>query len=158
MRWLTNFYDFRLIFMILTVNHIYTIRYFQIYPPFIQKKCMISRSLSLSLYIYIYTRCIWCFLKKSGNLSYAPRIYVMHSIRFQTFFVQAFKIVVDSWKFSIHLIRWRTNFYDFSFKWTATAAIGIHPTKPWLSQLVNFKNAIGTWGHFRRIICNQILF
>ena len=31
------------------------------------------------------------------------------------------------------------DFYDFSFKWTATAAIGIHPTKPWLSQLVNFK-------------------
>ena len=28
------------------------------------------------------------------------------------------------------------------FKWTATAAIVIHPTKAWLSQLVNFKNAI----------------
>ena len=37
---------------------------------------------------------------------------------------------------------WLTNFYDFRFKWTATAAIGIHPTKAWLSQLVNFKNAI----------------
>ena len=24
---------------------------------------------------------------------------------------------------------------------------------PWLSQLVNFKNAILTWGHFRRKIC-----
>ena len=42
----------------------------------------------------------------------------------------------------IHLIRWLTNFYDFRFKWTATAGIGIHPTKAWLSQLVNFKNAI----------------
>ena len=41
-------------------------------------------------------------------------------------------------------MRWLTNFYDFRFKWTATAAIGIHPTKAWLSQLVNFKNAI--WG------------
>ena len=39
-------------------------------------------------------------------------------------------------------MRWLTNFYDFRFKWTATAAIGIHPTKSWLSQLVNFKNAI----------------
>ena len=29
---------------------------------------------------------------------------------------------------------WLTNFYDFRFKWTATAAIGIHPTKSWLSQ------------------------
>ena len=41
-------------------------------------------------------------------------------------------------------MRWLTNFYDFSFKWTATAGIGIHPTKAWLSQLVNFKNAIWT--------------
>ena len=75
------------------------------------------------------------------------------------FFVQAFKIVVDSWKIqyvtSIHLIKWLTNFYDFRFKWTATAAIGIHPTKALLSLLVNFKNAI--W-QFRRTICNKILF
>ena len=49
-------------------------------------------------------------------------------------------------------MRWLTNFYHFSFKWTVTAAIGIHPTKAWLSQLVNFKNAI--W-HFRRTICNK---
>ena len=28
-------------------------------------------------------------------------------------------------------MRWLTNFYDFSFKWTATAWIGIHPTKVW---------------------------
>ena len=41
-------------------------------------------------------------------------------------------------------MRWLTNFYDFSFKWMATAAIGIQPTKVWLSQLVNFKNAIWT--------------
>ena len=47
-------------------------------------------------------------------------------------------------------MRWLTNFYDFSFKWTATAAIGMHLTKAWLSQLVNFKNAIWTWGHFLR--------
>ena len=55
-------------------------------------------------------------------------------------------------------MRWLTNFYDFSFKSTATAAIGIHPTKAWLSQLVNFKNAIWMWGHFRRMIRNKILF
>ena len=52
-------------------------------------------------------------------------------------------------------MRWLTNFYDFSFKWTATAAIGIHTTKAWSSQLVNFKNAI--W-HFRRKICHKIVF
>ena len=51
-------------------------------------------------------------------------------------------------------MRWLTNSYDFMFKWTATAAIGIHSTKAWLSQLVKFKNAI--W-HFRRTICNKIL-
>ena len=32
-------------------------------------------------------------------------------------------------------MRWLTNFYDFRFKGTATAAIGIHQTKAWLSQL-----------------------
>ena len=37
-------------------------------------------------------------------------------------------------------MRWLTNFYDFSFKWTATAGIA----KPWLSQLVNFKNVMWT--------------
>ena len=31
-------------------------------------------------------------------------------------------------------------------------------TKAWLSQLLNFKNAVWTWGHFRRTICNKILF
>ena len=36
-------------------------------------------------------------------------------------------------------MRWLTNFFDFRFKWTATAGIGIYPTKAWLSQLVNFK-------------------
>ena len=51
-------------------------------------------------------------------------------------------------------MRLKTNVYDFSFKWTATAAIGIHPTKAWLSQLLNFKNAIR---HFRRTICNKIV-
>ena len=55
---------------------------------------------------------------------------------------------------AIHLMRWQTNSYDFRFKWTATAAIGIHPTKDWLSQLLNFKKAIWTCG---RTICNTIL-
>ena len=57
----------------------------------------------------------------------------------------------------IQLIRWLTNFYDFRFESTATAAIGIHPTKAWLSLLVNFKNAIWTWRHFRRTMCNKIV-
>ena len=41
---------------------------------------------------------------------------------------------------AIHLMRWLTNFYDFSFKSTPTAAIGIHPTKAdchswWISKM-----------------------
>ena len=52
-------------------------------------------------------------------------------------------------------MRWQTNFFYFSFKWTATAAIGIHPTKAWLSELVNFKYVI--W-YLRRTICNKIVF
>ena len=43
-----------------------------------------------------------------------------------------------------YVIRWLTKFYDFRFKETATAGTGIHLTKAWLSQLVNFKNAIWT--------------
>ena len=51
-------------------------------------------------------------------------------------------------------MRWLTN-YEYRFKRTATAAIGIHPTKAWLSQLVNFKNAIWMW---ERRVCNKIRF
>ena len=35
-------------------------------------------------------------------------------------------------------------FLWFQVQMTSTAAIGIHPTKAWFSQLVNFKNAIWT--------------
>ena len=58
----------------------------------------------------------------------------MHSIRFRTFFVLAFKI---QYLIAIHLMRWMTNFYDFTFKWTATVAIGIHPDchSWWISKL-----------------------
>ena len=75
--------------------------------------------------------------------------------KFPAFFVQTFKIVVDTWTLGMLLLyilwdEWPI-FYDFRFKWTTTAAIGIHPTKAWLSQLMNFKNAIWTWGHFRRM-------
>ena len=38
---------------------------------------------------------------------------------------------------AIHLMRWLTNFYDFMFKWTPTAAIGIHPECHcwWISKM-----------------------
>ena len=44
-----------------------------------------TNSKLINIYIYIY-------------------IYVVHSISFQTFFVLAFKIVVDSWQFSMLLL------------------------------------------------------
>ena len=52
-------------------------------------------------------------------------IYVVPSIGFPTFFVPAFNITEDSWKFCMLLlyILWGcpTNVHDFRFKWTATA-------------------------------------
>ena len=53
-------------------------------------------------------------------------------------------------------MRWLTNFYDFCFKWTVTAGIGIHPTKAWLSQLVNFKNAIWTLERYAIKFCFKL--
>ena len=41
-------------------------------------------------------------------------------------------------------MRWLIKFFNFRFKWTATAGFGIHPTKAWLSEIVNLKNAIWT--------------
>ena len=51
-------------------------------------------------------------------------------------------------------MRWLTNFYDFRFKWTTTEGIGIHLSKTWLSQLMNFKNSNLD---FRRTTCNKIV-
>ena len=69
--------------------------------------------------------------------------------KFPDFFVHSIlncrRLLKIHYIIAIHLMRWLTNFYDFSFKWTTRAAIGIHPTKDWLSQLVNFKNAIWTF-------------
>ena len=103
----------------------------------------------------------WIHSYISINIDIYAYIYVVNSISFQTYFYRHLKSS-DSWKFSMLLlcILWDDwpIFYDFRFKWTATGAIGIHPTKAWLSQLLNFKNAIWTWGHFRKTICDKILF
>ena len=77
--------------------------------------------------------------------------------RFPDFFVQAFKIDVDSWKFRMLLlyILWddwfQVQMNSYSSNWNT-------PYESLIAQLVNFKNAIWTWGHFRRTICNEILF
>ena len=78
--------------------------------------------------------------------------------KFPDFFVQAFKIVVDPWKFTMLLLYILWDDWPIFMISASNKRIGIHPTKPWLSQLVNFKNAIWMSGHFRRTICNKILF
>ena len=88
-------------------------------------------------------------------------IYVVHSISFQTFLYKILncrRLLKIQYVIAIYLMRWLTSFYNFRFISTATVAIEIHPTKPWLSQLVNFKSAIWTWRHLRRTICNKSLF
>ena len=46
-----------------------------------------------------------CYVYKERVLNITEEhLYMVHSISFQTFFVQAFKSVVDSWKFSILLL------------------------------------------------------
>ena len=83
-------------------------------------------------------------------------------MQFPDFFVQAFKILVDSWEFSMFLL------YVLWDDWPIFMISGLNEQlqqeleytllKPdchswWISN-----NAIGSWGHFRRTICNKILF
>ena len=84
-------------------------------------------------------------------------IYVVYSISFQTFFIQAFKIVVDSWKFSMLLL------YILWDDWAIFMVLASNEQlqqqlEYTLLKLVNFKNAIWMWGHFTRTTCNKILF
>ena len=87
--------------------------------------------------------------------------YVVYSISFRTFCTDirnCRRLSKIQYVIATYLMRWLTNLYDFRFKWTVTAGIWIHPTKAWFSQLVNFKNAIWTWRHFKRTIFNKNLF
>ena len=110
------------------------------------------------------TRSCWLFLRYSNLDLHVTWYGKLHGAfnKFPDFFCTGIqnchRLLKIHYVIAIHLMRWLANFYDFRFKWTATAAIGIHPFKAWLSQLVNFKNAIWTRGHFRRTICNKILF
>ena len=56
-------------------------------------------------YFHRGTTCILFTLGNKCTSCYATyATYVVHSISFHTFFVQAFKIVIDSWKFSMLLL------------------------------------------------------
>ena len=85
-------------------------------------------------------------------------IYEVHTISFQTFFVWAFKIVVDPWKFSILFLYILWDDWPIFMISDSNEQLQQqleYTLKAWLSQLVSFKYAI--W-HFRRTICNKILF
>ena len=118
------------------------------------------------IYIYIYNIYIYIYISIVRKNVYTfmcayVYIYAVPSISLQTFFVQAFKIVVDSSKFNRLLlyILWDDwPFLRFQVILNSYSRNRIHPTEAWLSQLVNFDKAIWTWGHFRRTICNKILF
>ena len=127
---------------------------------------------SVHIYLSIYL-CSWLSIYFSLFISINPSYSVYFSLpvsvclylrgafnKFPAFFVQAFKIVVGSWKFTMLLLYilwddWPIFMISGSKEQLATTAIGIHPTKTWLSPLVNFKNAIWTSGHFRRTIWNK---
>ena len=100
---------------------------------------MLSKVRSSTIFVFL----LWLDLRLNPSLP--VHIYVVPSISFQTF-LQAFEIVVDSWNYSMLLlyIWWDglTIFFNFTFKWTGGAWIGIHPTKALLSQLEDFKNTI----------------
>ena len=106
-----------------------------------------SNNIYIYIYIYIYILYIYRERERERAFNKFPHFLYRHLKLSYTLKIQ--------YVIAIRLMRWLTNFYDFSFEWTATAAIGIHPTKTGLSQLVNFKNAIWTWG---RTICNKIVF
>ena len=82
--------------------------------------------------------------------------------KFPDFFVQAFKIVVDSWKFTMLLLY---------ILWDDWPIFRISASNEQLQQQLEYtllkpdchswwisKNAIWTRGDFRRTICNKILF
>ena len=99
-----------------------------------------------------------CSQNKSNETSL---IYEVNSTSFQTFLYRHFKLsktLVNSVCYCYTCDEMTDKFLWFQVQMHRTAAIGIHPTKAWLSLLGNFKNAIWTWGHFRRMICYKIMF
>ena len=117
--------------------------------------CCRRRLLRRELEFHVCTINKIAHTKKAGNLSYAPCIcddsqnHIQGSYdKFPDFFRSDIqncrRLLKIQYVIAIYLMRWLNNFYGFRFKWTATGAIGIHPTKAWLSQLVNFKNQSDT--------------
>ena len=114
----------------------------------------------INMYIRTYTHTNEYTLTHTHTHTYIY-IYVVLSRSFLIFYTameNCRRFLKIQFIIAIHLMRWLNDFYDFRFKWTATAGIATHPTKSWEPQLVNIKTAIWTWGHIRRTICHKILF
>ena len=70
-----------------------------------------------------------------GDFNKFPHFFYRH-LKFSILLL-ALKI---QYVIAIHVMRWLTSFYYFSFKWTAAAAMGIHPIKSdchswWISKM-----------------------
>ena len=96
------------------------------------------------------------------NPSMWHNMMMMPSISFQRFFLyrhlklsytleNSVSYYYTSYEMTDQFLWFQLQMNSYSSNWNT-------PSKAWLSQLVNFKNAIWTWGHFRRTICNKILF
>ena len=82
------------------------------------------------IYIYIHTYIrIYMYTCKCVYIYIFLYIHIRGAFNmFPDFFVQNWRRLLKiQYVIAIHLMRWLTNLYDFSFKWTATVAIGIHP-------------------------------
>ena len=116
------------------------------------------------IYIYIYV-CVCVCVCVCGAFNKFPDFLVQACSafnKFPDFMVQAFKIVVDSWKFRILLlyILWddRPIFMISGSNEQLQQQLEYTLLKPYCHSWWISKNAIWTWGHFRRTICNKILF
>ena len=66
-----------------------------------QTSGLILRQILLNIYLYIYNYILIYLRTEINKWIY---IYEVHTIGFQTFYVRAFQIFVDSWKFSMLLL------------------------------------------------------
>ena len=95
------------------------------------------------IYIYIYRE-----REREREICNYICLYICGALNmFPDFFVQAFKSVVDFWNFNMLLLY---ILWDDGPIFMISDLNEQQHTKAELSQLVNFKNVILTWGHFRR--------
>ena len=84
--------------------------------------------------------CLERLLKELKDLEVGGRVETIQTTTLRTARILRRVLETCCHSDSIYLMRWLTNFYDFTFKWTATAAIGIHLLKPdyhswWISKM-----------------------